>query len=157
MVIFWSAAIVVFLIVEAATFGLASIWFAIGAAGALISALFGAPIWLQIVWFVLISAVTLWLTRPLAAKYVNSRRQATNADRVIGAEGYIVDPIDNITGKGSVSVGGKMWSARSDSGEPIEKGALVKVLRIEGVKLFVVPAVPVGDTGYRNDQSGIAE
>lgn len=142
MVIFWACAIVVFLIVEAATFGLASIWFAIGSAAALVSALFDAPLWLQIVWFVLVSAVTLWLTRPLAAKYINGKSQATNADRVLGMEGYVTEAIDNIAAKGTVSVGGKLWSARSDAGGTIEKGALVKVLRIEGVKLYVIPAVP---------------
>jgi len=140
MVIVWAAAAVVFLIVEAATFGLASIWFAIGALAALISALFHAPIWLQALWFVLVSGVTLWLTRPLAMKYVNNKRQATNADRVLGMEGYVTEAIDNLSGKGAVSVGGKLWSARSENGEAIAKGTLVRAMRIEGVKLIVLPA-----------------
>ncbi|MCL1828892.1 MAG: NfeD family protein [Oscillospiraceae bacterium] len=142
MVIVWSAAAVVFLIIEAATAGLASVWFAAGAIGALISALFSAPVWLQTVWFILISGVTLWFTRPLARKYVNSRRQPTNADRVIGTEAYVTETIDNIKGSGTVSVSGKIWTARSVSGEIIEKGSRVTAKEISGVKLMVIPIPP---------------
>ena len=135
----WVIAIVVFLIIEGVTAGIASIWFAIGALAALISALLGAKLWLQIVWFVVISAVTLVLTRPLAKKYVNGQRQPTNADRYIGAEGTVTERIDNIAGTGAVSVGGKFWTARSATGSIIETGTLVKAAGIEGVKLIVVP------------------
>ena len=73
MSIVWVVIMVVFLVVEAATAGLTCIWFAIGALAALIAALFGAPIWLQLVWFFVVSVVTLYFTRPLVLKYVNSR------------------------------------------------------------------------------------
>lgn len=82
MIIFWIVAAVLFLIVEAATVGLASIWFALGALAALVCALLKGPLWLQILWFFVISVVTLLITRPLAKRYVNGRRQATNADGV---------------------------------------------------------------------------
>ena len=85
MSIVWVVIMVVFLVVEAATAGLTCIWFAIGALAALIAALFGAPIWLQLVWFFVVSVVTLYFTRPLVLKYVNSRSQPTNADMVIGS------------------------------------------------------------------------
>ena len=72
MSVFWLVAMVVLLIVEAAVPGLISIWFAIGALAALISALFHAPIWLQLVWFLVVSILTLILTRPFVKKYVNT-------------------------------------------------------------------------------------
>ncbi|MEG1633843.1 MAG: NfeD family protein [Oscillospiraceae bacterium] len=137
MTIFWICAIVVFLIIEAATAGLATIWFAIGSLAALIAALFNAPIWLQIVWFFVISIVTLILTRPLVKKYVNVKIQPTNADMVIGKDGLITEAVDNLSGCGAVAVGGKVWTARSETGVPIAAGALVRACRIEGVKLFV--------------------
>ena len=84
MSIVWAAVMLVFLIIEGATAGLTCIWFAIGALAGLIAALFGAPLWLQIVWFFVISVVTLYFTRPLVKKYVNSKSQPTNADMVIG-------------------------------------------------------------------------
>ena len=139
MSIVWVVLMVVFLVVEAATAGLTCIWFAIGSLAALIAALFDAQLWLQIVWFLVISFVTLYFTRPLVKKYVNSRSQPTNADMVIGKEALVTEAIDNVESAGAVAVGGKVWTARSENGEPIEVGSIVTVLRIEGVKLIVEP------------------
>ena len=138
--IIWAALIIVFLIVEAATAGLASIWFAIGALAALILA-FIAPetvIW-QVVLFIVVSVVTLVLTLPMSKKYVNGRTKPTNADRVIGKTATVTKRIDNIAGAGEISVDGRLWSARSDAEDIIEVGTLVSVNSISGVKLFVSP------------------
>ena len=139
MSIVWVVLMVVFLVVEAATAGLTCIWFAIGSLAALIAALFDAQLLLQIVWFLVISFVTLYFTRPLVKKYVNSRSQPTNADMVIGKEALVTEDIDNVEATGAVSVGGKVWTARSADGGRIKSGAVVSVLRIEGVKLIVEP------------------
>ena len=137
---FWLIAMVVLLIVEGLAPGLVSIWFALGALAALISALLGAPVWLQIVWFLLVSIVTLALTRPLARKYVNGRIVATNADMLVGRECVVTDRIDNVLGTGAVTVGGKIWTARmADPEGKAETGERMEVLRIEGVKLIVKP------------------
>lgn len=140
MNIIWAALVVVFLAVEALTAGLASLWFAVGALAALIAGLFGGALWLQIALFIVVSAVTLVLTRPLAKKFINSRTKRTNADRVIGQTARITERIDNIAGTGAASVGGRVWTARSAGGEVIEEGAFVTIRSIEGVKLIVIPA-----------------
>ena len=137
IVVFWIAAIVVFLIVEALTVGLTSIWFALGGLAALICALLGGPLWLQILWFLVIAIATLLLTRPLVRKYVNARRQPTNADRSIGEIAVVTEEIDNIAGTGAVSLEGKFWTARSVSGEVFHPGEKVRVREIRGVKLLV--------------------
>lgn len=138
MAYFWLAAMVALLLIEAAVPGLVSIWFALGAFAALLSAMLNAPLWLQIVWFVLVSVLALWFTRPLVKKYVNSRVQPTNADVVIGKDAVVIEDIDNIRGTGAVSVDGKDWAARStDADLTISAGKVVNVLRIEGVKLIV--------------------
>ena len=137
MTVIWSAAIVVFLIIEGVTAGLSSIWFAIGAAAALVSTLIGAPIWLQLVCFVLISGAAIYFTRPLVKKYINSKTVATNADRLIGMEGIVTERIDNLAAGGAVSVDGKIWSARAAGDETFEEGEHVNVLEIRGVKLIV--------------------
>ena len=139
MSIVWVVLMVVFLVVEAATAGLTCIWFAIGSLAALIAALFDAQLWLQIVWFLVISFVTLYFTRPLVKKYVNSRSQPTNADMVIGKEALVTEDIDNVEATGAVSEGGKVWTARSADGVRIKSGDVGSVLRIEGVKLIVEP------------------
>ncbi len=134
----WLAATVVLLIVEGLAPGLVSIWFALGSFAALIAAVLGAPIWLQAVWFFVVSIVTLLLTRPLAKKYVNGRAVPTNADMVLGQDCVVTEAIDNVLGTGAVSVGGKIWTARmalSDGKAP--RGAVLRVMRIEGVKLIV--------------------
>lgn len=146
MTILWISAIVLFLIAEAATAGLVTIWFAVGALAALLAALFGAPIWLQLVWFFAISIAAFAVTRPLAKKYLNSKVQPTNADRLIGKKCIVTEPIEPLTGKGAVSIDGKVWTARSAEEQPLPQGSAVVVLRIEGVKLIVSPAGSPAET-----------
>ncbi len=137
MAFIWLGIAVVTAIIEAAGPALVSIWFTGGAVTALVLALFGAPIWLQLTLFVVVTAVLLAVTRPMARKYVNARLQPTNADRIIGSICPVTEQIDNRVGRGEVYVDGKRWSARSDSDEPIAEGAEVEILRIEGVKVIV--------------------
>ena len=137
MLIIWAAALIVFVIVEAVTIGLASIWFALGALAAFICAWVGGKLWLQIVWFLLVSVATLLLTRPLAKRYIDTKIQPTNADRVIGMVGIVQETIDNLAGTGLVHIGGKVWTARSAKGDIIEAGETVLADAIEGVKLIV--------------------
>ena len=146
MTVFWAAAIVVFIVLELSTVGLTSIWFALGALCALIAALLGAPVWLQIVWFVIISVAALVLTRPLVKKYINGKTHATNADRIIGVRAVVKERIDAIEGTGAVLADGKMWSARSADGSAIEADAVVTVKEIQGVKLVVECVPAAGQT-----------
>lgn len=135
---FWVAALVVFLIVEAVTAGLVSIWFVFGSLVALICAALGAAVWLQIFWFVIVSVATLVLTRPLVKRYVDSRSIATNADRSIGRAAVVTERIDNLAATGAVKLDGVVWTARStDDAVAIETGERVTVRAIEGVKLIV--------------------
>ena len=138
--VLWLIALIVFAVGEAITVGLTSVWFAVGALGALgalIAAGFGAALWLQVVVFLALSGVTLLLVRPLAKKFLTPRYQATNADRVIGATALVTEEIDNLKGSGLVNISGQVWTARSAHDVVIQPGREVKVLRIEGVKVFV--------------------
>lgn len=146
--IVWLVLLIVFAATEAATVGLTSIWFAAGALCALIAALLGGPLWIQITLFLAVSLLCLTAARPLAKKHLNSKVVPTNADRVIGAEAQVTEDIDNIHGKGAVIIRGMTWSARSEDGSAIAEGVRVRVLRIEGVKVFVEPiASPVAPSG----------
>lgn len=138
-ILIWAGLTVLFVLVELATYGLASIWFALGALAALIAAALGAPLWLQVVMFAVVSVASLVLTRPLARKFVNSRSQPTNADRVIGAPARVTEEINDFNGTGAVSVDGKLWSARSADGVVVPVGAHVTVREIRGVRLIVSP------------------
>jgi membrane protein implicated in regulation of membrane protease activity len=143
MSIVWLAALIVFGVVEGVTVGLASIWFCAGSLVALIASLLGAGLWVQVALFLIVSFLALILFRPLARKYLSSNRQATNADRCIGADGVVTQTIDNLKGEGQVNLAGQIWTARSDDDQRIlAPGAKIRVLRIEGVKVYVTPVEP---------------
>ena len=136
----WLILIIVFVVVEGAIPGLVSIWFAFGALAALIASIVGAPVWLQVVWFIAVSVAALALTRPLAKKYLNSKVQPTNADMMIGKECVVSEKIDNILGTGAATVDGREWTARMENDNmKAEVGEQVTILRIEGVKIIVRP------------------
>lgn len=142
MTTFWIIAMVVFLVIEAVTVGIVSVWFAIGALFAMVTAMLGANLWVQITVFLVVSAIALYFTRPLVKKFVNNKVEPTNADMLIGKECRVVETIDNLSGTGAVYVDGKTWTARTVDEEIISEGQLVKAERIEGVKLIVSKIAP---------------
>lgn len=133
----WLIVLIVLVIGEAITVGLTFIWFAVGALGGLLTAILGGSIWLQLTVFLVLSGLTLALVRPVAARLLKTGFSPTNADRVIGKIAVVTEGIDNIAGKGQVNICGQVWTARSEHQVVIPAGAEVKVLRIEGVKVFV--------------------
>ena len=135
--IIWIAAIIIFGVVEAVTAGLVSIWFVIGGVGGLITSILGGQIYLQVVVFFIMSIAALFVTRPLVRKWGTARATATNADRVLGSIGRVTETIDNTIPMGEVYVDGKRWSARSENGSVIKPDTLVRITRMEGVRLFV--------------------
>lgn len=137
MLAFWIVALVAFVVIEAITAQLVTIWFAVGSVAALIAEMLGAQVWLQWTIFVAVSAIILVATRPFVKKLTKQKVQPTNADRCIGETAVVTERIDNISGKGAVKVNGIEWSARTQSGNTVEPGNTVKVIKIDGVKLIV--------------------
>ena len=137
--IIWLLLVVVFLLAEAATVTVISLWFAAGALAAMAAALLGGGVWLQAGVFLVVSAIALTALRPLVRKYLTPKLTATNIDSVIGSVGIVTTAIDNVAAAGQVKLNGMEWTARSSSGEAIPTGTQVTVERIEGVKVFVSP------------------
>jgi len=136
--ILWFALLLIFLVVEAAcAIHLVSIWFAAGSLVALIASFFGAPLWLEILLFLVVSSVMVALFWPFIQKFLNPKVEKTNVEAIVGTEGYVTADIDNVSAAGQVKLGAMEWTARSTSGQSISKGTLVKVDKIEGVKAFV--------------------
>ena len=133
----WVALMIAFAAVELITPQLVCIWFAIGSLGAFIAALLNAPLWLQILIFILVSVIMIFVTRPLYRRFIKTKLVPTNSDRLIGETAVVTEAIDNLDAKGAVKVQGQVWSARSENGEAIPADTRVTVLRIEGVKLIV--------------------
>ena len=137
--IIWLVIAVVMFVIEAATTGLATLWFGIGAVVAMIMDLCGASVASQIIVMAVISAVCfavcmIWI-RPKLESLRKKNIQHTNADRLIGREGVVIVPLNATEGKGQVKIDGQIWSAKADT--DIAEGVRVTVRSIEGVKLVV--------------------
>ena len=138
MVTLWLVVLIVSIGVEVATLGLTSIWFAGGAAVAVIVAAFHGPVWLQILLFFAVSLLLLFFTRPVAVRYFNKDRVRTNVESMIGRQAIVTSEIDNLQGIGQVTVGGQEWSARTEKdGRNLQPGTVVDIVAVSGVKLIV--------------------
>ncbi|MDO4473328.1 MAG: NfeD family protein [Eubacteriales bacterium] len=134
----WLILFVLLLIVEILTMGLTTIWFAAGALVAILASVIGFSLPVQVIVFLIVSVVTLILTRPLVMKYFNKDRLRTNADRLIGQQAVVLEEIDTLRAKGRVEINGQEWSAKtSDPDMVIPEGRTVLVEAIQGVKLVV--------------------
>lgn len=140
MVAVWAAAAVIFLIIEAVTAAMSSIWFVAGALAALLAALLGSAVWVQLILFAVVSGACLAILYPKLKNLLRRDRKATNADMAIGQKCVVTQRIDNLAGTGAVSVGGRIWTARTADGTTAEPGDIVVAQSIQGVKLIVSPA-----------------
>ena len=146
MVWVWLGVTALAAFVEAVTLTLVSVWCVAGGLTAVFAAYFGTSVPAQLLLFVGVSILTAAIVRPLAKKYADPHKVATNADRLLGMAAKVTEDIDNARPSGAVYVDGKTWTARSADGEAIPAGETVEIERMEGVKLIVraraaVPAV----------------
>ncbi len=135
--ILWIVAIIVFIVIECFSYQLMSVWMAAGALVALICHIAGADFFTQFMVFLIISIVLIILTRPFVKNFLNSKNVKTNVDDIVGKEAIVTDEISNLENKGTVKIGGMEWSAKAEDNKKIEVGVVVKVLKIEGVKVIV--------------------
>lgn len=135
--IFWLVAMVVFMFAEAATVTLVSIWFAVGALAAIVVALLGGSVVLQVTVFLVVAIILLASLRGIVRKHFTPRLIQTNVDSVVGSIGVVTTPVNNVAALGRVTIAGMEWTARSTTGTPLPEGAQVRVDRVEGVKVFV--------------------
>ena len=135
---YWLLIFVVLLVIEILTMGLTTIWFAGGALAAFAAGILGMGIIVQVIVFVIVSLVLLFLTRPYAVKYFNKDREKTNVEGLIGQQAVVTEEIDTLQAKGVAVVGGVEWSARTREPDGlIAKDTVVVIEEIQGVKLIV--------------------
>lgn len=134
---FWVVMIVLCIALEAITLDLVSIWFAVGCLAAFfVSSLGFGPI-PQLTAFVICSAGFLAGIRPICKKWLFIKKQPTNADRIVGMEGIVVEEINNLQETGGVKVNGLVWSARSNNDAILKVGERVEIMSIQGAKVIV--------------------
>ena len=132
MEIIWLALTAVLLIIEIATLGLTTIWFAAGALFAFFAALLGMNQGIQIGVFVVVSVVLLFFTRPLAVKYLNTKTIKTNTEALVGKTARVIVDINNLKSQGQVVINGLEWTARSSDDTVVFKiGDAVTIVGIE--------------------------
>lgn len=139
MYIFWIILALAFLVIEFGTVALVSIWFIGGSLAAMVVALTGGPLWLQVLLFALVSLILLLLLRPFLRKFIDPNKVRTNVDAVIGREALVTEDIDNLLGTGTIKLGGTVWTARSVDNSRIQAGTVVTVQSVQGVKAIVTP------------------
>lgn len=134
----WLALLIVLLLVEIITVGLTCIWAAGGALVAMMLSLLHISMGWQMTAFLLVTAILLYFTRPFAVKVINSKREKTNYEEVIGKTIRIAERVSNMEQTGMAVVDGKEWTVRAENeSEILEEGVLAKVVNISGVKLIV--------------------
>lgn len=133
----WTALIIAFLGIEAATSFLVSIWFAGGALAALVVSLFTENLSLEILVFLLVSLLCIAFVRKIAMEHFKASHGKTNLDRIVGQHVIVKEDVDNMKNQGSVIINDVEWKVKSENGEIIQSGETVEIADIQGVKLIV--------------------
>jgi len=138
-VVIWVVLALILIALETVTVAFIGIYLGVGALCAAVVAAFDGALWLQLVVFAVVSAATLYLTRPaLRSRFVNTPLVPSNVPALVGRRGIVVVSIPAGTGgRGQVRIGTEDWSARSLGEEAIAVGETVEVVSIEGVAAIV--------------------
>jgi membrane protein implicated in regulation of membrane protease activity len=140
----WIAMAAVLLIAEIFTAGFFLIWFSIGAAGAGILAMLGVGTTAQLIVFILLSGILFVFGRRFAERVTAKQPPGIGADRFIGLNGYVIEEIDNVAGKGRVKAGPDEWRAMSENGEKIGVNTIIEIIKVDGTKAIVKPVKKEG-------------
>ena len=132
----WVALTIIFSLIEAFTFGLTTIWFALAAFVMVFLSFLPIPLVFQIIIFLAISAALLIFTRPVAIKKLKIGREKTNVDSLAGKHALVTKQIGEFE-RGEIKLNGQIWTARSYNDFKINEGAKCEVVRIEGVHAIV--------------------
>lgn len=137
MIWVWLGVTALSLIIEFVTMEMASIWFVAGGIVCMILASVGVRWEIQLVVFIVLSLVLLLALRKIALKFLLKKDNTkTNAESAFGETYKLLTDIteDNM---GTIKINGVVWNVVSADNKPIQKGELVRVLKISGNKYIV--------------------
>lgn len=135
--LFWLILAAIMFIGEIVTAGFLLFWVGLGALVSLVLAIFGVPTVIQIVVFLIVTALLIMFTKPIVDKTLKPTFTPTNVDKIIGKQGYVIKEINNVLGTGQVKVGHEVWTAESEDNENIPQDSYVTVSKVNGVKVVV--------------------
>lgn len=135
--VYWVIAAVAFAGIEAVTTTLFLIPFSVGALAAMVVALAGGPVVLQLVLFLVASGAAFTVVRPIARRHRSMPPQIrTGTAKLIGSQAVV---LEEVTAQGgTVKLEGETWTARPyDEDAVLAVGARVHVVQIQGATALV--------------------
>lgn len=127
-----------FLLIEIFNISFLLIWPGIGSFFAFIASVLGAPMEIQIAVFAISTTIMIIFMKPLTKKlFKNKDNTKMNNDAMIGKKGIVIKEINSTEEVGQVKVAGELWSAITINDEKIKINEIVKVTKVDGVKLIV--------------------
>lgn len=135
----WFGAAALLAVGEMLTAGFFLLPFAAGAAAAGVLALAGIVVPIQIVTFVVMSVIALYLLQQYAKKDVHGELIPVGAARYIGSAALVTEPVSRLHGTGRVKMGTEDWRATTDGDDDISIGVEVRVIEVRGARLVVEP------------------
>ena len=133
----WLIAVIAFIILEAVTYQMVSVWFVIGSIVALIVSLFDVGFGIQMTVFLAVSIALLVFLRRISLKLLKTQNLKTNAEGLIGKSILITEDVNNTLCTGRGKIEGLVWTVRSEDNVEIAAGTVARIKRKEGVKLYV--------------------
>lgn len=133
MFYFWLILVILLSIIEMITPNLVCIWFIISGIIALLATFLTDSFIIHFAIFVL-GGVTLLLLTKATNQKLNSKKETTNFDRIIGMTGIVTKEITK-NKPGEVKVDGKYWTANAS--EKLPSNTNVKIIKIDSTKLTV--------------------
>lgn len=141
--IVWLVLILLFVTIEMASLELTFLMIALGSVGGLVSGLFGAPWWLQLVIAAVLALVLLFGIKPplLRALKQGGDPARSNVEALLGMGGRVVQSIGSTGGQVRLD-NGETWTARLSPGiitRVVEPGEHVLVAAVDGATVTVIP------------------
>ncbi len=132
----WTVIGVVALVIELSTAALVSIWFVPAAILTALTSLLIDNLFLQILIFVILSAISLVISRKIYKKYIKKDKDEVSPNgKLIGKYGKTTEDTNGLNGK--VLVGDIYWKAKTQDGEAIPKDQAVKIVSVDGTTLVI--------------------
>lgn len=136
----WAIVGLLFLFIELATPTLFFLNLAVGAVLAAVAAYFTPNITVQVVVFIITSAVSLAFLRPFLMKKNVTKEEETGIEgKYIGRHAQVIQKIgeEGTNGVGKIKIYGEVWDAKTEDGGTIDPFEMVEIVRNESLVMFV--------------------
>ena len=131
----WLILSIGFVALEIITPSFIVLWLSVGAFYAMLTTFITNQLIIQLVVFVIISVISMFFTKKLFNDTKNKIEYKNSTEMLIGKEVIVVKRINTDIEFGEIKIGNDIWTAYSD--KDIDVGELVKIIKIDGAKVFV--------------------